>query len=184
MVLFGLALSPDDMFDAKVEKKKANCTSCHAGFNFTDEAFHNLGISWNETKKKFDDDGRVAISPIGSKNEAETGAFKTPTVRDVEKTAPYMHDGSLETLEQVVEHYNKGGTPNPYLDKDMPKLNLTDQEKKDVVAFMKALTGKDSTVALPTLPPGPDGKTVDPAPALIPPSPKLGQLDAIHGLVR
>ena len=53
-----------------------------------------------------------------------------------------MHDGSLKTLEEVVEHYNKGGNPNPALDKDMKKLNLTDQEKADVVAFMKALTGE------------------------------------------
>ena len=66
------------------------------------------------------------ISPIGAKNPAEKGAFKTPTVRDITRTAPYMHDGSQKTLEEVVEHYNKGGNPNPALDKDMKKLNLTD----------------------------------------------------------
>ena len=64
--------------------------------------------------------------PIGAKNPAELGAFKTPTVRDIARPAPYMHDGSLKTLEEVVEHYDKGGNPNPALDKDMKKLNLTD----------------------------------------------------------
>ncbi len=183
MVLFGLTLNPDDTFDPKVERKKANCTSCHAGFNFTDEQFHNLGIGWLETKRDLADLGRWAISPIGAKNEAERGAFKTPTIRDIEKTAPYMHDGSLKTLEEVVEHYNKGGTPNPYLDKDMPKLNLTDQEKTDVVAFMKALTGKDSTVKLPLLPPNPDGSTLDPAAALMPPASQSALGDS-HQVVR
>jgi cytochrome c peroxidase len=183
LVLFGLTLNPDDTFDPKVERKKANCTSCHAGFNFSDEQFHNLGIGWDETKKGLVDFGRWAIAPIGAKNEAERGAFKTPTLRDIDKTGPYMHDGSLKTLEEVVEHYNKGGTANPYLDKDMPKLNLTDQEKADVVAFMKALTGKDNTVKLPTLPPNSDGSTVDPAAALTPPSGATALGDA-HGVLR
>ncbi len=83
-----------------------------------------------------------------------------------------MHDGSLKTLEEVVEHYNKGGNANPYLDKDMKPLNLTDQEKKDLVAFMKALTGEEPKVALPTLPVGPDGKSPDPRSALKAPAPK------------
>jgi cytochrome c peroxidase len=104
------------------------------------------------------------------------GAFKTPTVRDVTRTGPYMHDGSLKTLEEVVEHYDKGGIANPALDKDMKKLNLTDQEKKDVVAFMKALTGDPTKVELPTLPAGPDGKTPDPAAALKAPGPKTAVL--------
>ena len=67
-------------------------------------------------------------------------------MRDAELTAPYMHDGSLKTLEEVVEHYDKGGTPNPSLDTDMKKLNLTTQEKADLVAFMKALTGEHKSL--------------------------------------
>ena len=152
--------------------KKADCTSCHAGFNFTDEQFHNLGVGWDDKESKFADLGRFVIAPIGAKNPADLGAFKTPTVRDVARTAPYMHDGSLKTLEEVVEHYNKGGNPNPTLDKDMKKLNLTAQEKADVVEFMKALTGEAIKVALPTLPPGPDGKSPDPRAALTPAGPK------------
>src|SRR5262249_1657519 len=136
MVLFGLALREDDEYKPNVIRKKADCTSCHVSFNFTDEAFHNIGIGWNAEKNDFADYGRFVISPIGSKNHAELGAFKTPTVRDIEKTAPYMHDGSIKTLEEVVEHYNKGGNPNPTLDRDVKKLNLTDSEKTDVVAFM------------------------------------------------
>ena len=106
---------------------------------------------------KFADLGRWAIDPIGAKTDADIGSFKTPTIREVAHTAPYMHDGSLTTLEQVVEHYDKGGTPNPSLDPDMKKLKLTAQEKADVVAFMKALSGETKKLdeLLPELPPGP-----------------------------
>ena len=173
MVLFGLRLSTDDDFKTNVVLKKADCTSCHVGFNFTDEAFHNLGIGWDVKAEKFADPGRLAIQAIGEKDPADYGAFKTPTVRDVVKTGPYMHDGSVKTLEEVVEHYNKGGHANPALDKDMKKLNLTDQEQKDVVEFMKALTGEGPKVTLPTLPAGPDGKSPNPADALAVPAPKV-----------
>ncbi len=179
MVLFGIALSGEDEFKPEVTRGKALCTSCHAGFNFTDELFHNLGIGWNESKKEFADLGRWAISPIGAKNQAELGAFKTPTVRDITRTGPYMHDGSLATLEEVVEHYDKGGTPNPSLDKDMKKLNLTATEKADLVAFMKALDGEPIKVALPTLPPGADGKSPDPREALNMPTAKAA-LNVLH----
>lgn len=176
MVLFGLTLNTDDEFQAKVVRQKAKCTLCHVGFNFTDEQFHNLGVGYDPATGKFADLGRWAIDPIGAKNDADLGAFKTPTLRDIEHTAPYMHDGSQETLEQVMDHYDKGGTPNPALDADMKKkLDLTAQEKADVIAFMKALSGQTKTLAelLPTLPTGPDGKTPDPKSALTPPSRKV-----------
>jgi cytochrome c peroxidase len=176
MVLFGLRLDRDDEFKTDVVLKKAGCTSCHIGRNFTDEQFHNLGVGWDGKSGKFADLGRWAIAPIGAKSPSEIGAFKTPTVRDATLTGPYMHDGSLKTLEEVVEHYDKGGFANPHLDKDMKKLNLTDQEKKDVVAFMKALTGQSTKVALPTLPVGPDGKTPNPSAALKAPGPKTASV--------
>jgi cytochrome c peroxidase len=181
MVLFGLTLNTDDEFKTDVVRQKAKCTLCHVGFNFTDEQFHNLGIGWNEKTGKFADLGRWAIDPIGAKCDASLGAFKTPTVRDVEHNGPYMHDGSLATLEDVVEHYDKGGTPNPALDVDMKKLNLTAQEKKDVVAFMKALSGENKKLdeLLPKLPPGPDGKSPDPRATLSPPS-KVALLTPFH----
>jgi cytochrome c peroxidase len=172
MVLFGLRLDPDDDFKTTVAPKKAECTSCHVGRNFTDEQFHNLGIGWDARESKFADLGRWAVAPIGAKNPAEIGAFKTPTVRDVTRTGPYMHDGSLKTLEEVVAHYDKGGHPNPALDKDIKKLNLTETEKSDVVAFMKALTGVPVKVSLPTLPVGPDGKVPDPRSAVMAPAPR------------
>jgi cytochrome c peroxidase len=149
------------------------------GANFTDEQFHNLGIGWNESKQDYDDVGRWGAEAIGHKSDASLGAFKTPTVRNSELTAPYMHDGSLATLEDVVEHYDKGGTPNPSLDVDMKPLKLTPQEKADLVAFMKALTGERKTTAelLPTLPPDPDGKVPDARAALSTPKRKIVKED-------
>jgi cytochrome c peroxidase len=79
------------------------------------------------------DVGRVAVSKLGG----DTGAFKTPTLREIARSAPYMHDGSLKTLEEVVEHYAKGGTANEWLDEEMFPLRLNDQEKADLVTFMK-----------------------------------------------
>jgi cytochrome c peroxidase len=77
-----------------------------------------------------------------TKRESDKGAFKTPTLREIALTAPYMHDGSLATLEDVVEFYNKGGTQNLNLDQRIKKLNLTDQDKKDLVEFLKSLSGE------------------------------------------
>jgi cytochrome c peroxidase len=175
LILFGLSLSTDDEFKTDVVRQKAKCTLCHQGFNFTDEAFHNLGIGYNSKAGeagRYADLGRWAIDPIGAKNDADIGSFKTPTVREVAHTAPYMHDGSLATLEQVMDHYDKGGTPNPSLDRDMKPLKLTAQEKADVIEFMKALSGETKKLddLLPKLAPGPDGKSPDPRAALSPPA--------------
>jgi cytochrome c peroxidase len=114
--------------------ERVGCTACHVGANFTDELYHNIGVGMEAADP---DLGRYKITG----NEKDKGAFKTPTVRNVEMTAPYMHDGSQKTLEEVVEWYNKGGHKNPWLDEKIKPLNLTDQEKADLVAFMKALTG-------------------------------------------
>lgn len=117
---------------------KAKCSQCHVGNAFTDSRFHNLGIGFDEKTGKFADEGRSKIS--GKKED--TGAFKTPGLRDVALHAPFMHDGSLPTLEAVIDHYDKGGTPNPHLDQKMLKLGLTADEKKALVKFMEALTGE------------------------------------------
>ncbi|MBI3865439.1 MAG: c-type cytochrome [Planctomycetia bacterium] len=114
---------------------KAACDSCHLGFNFTDGSYVNIGIGMDKPKP---DLGRFIVT----KREEETGAFKTPTLRDIEHTGPYMHDGSLKTLEEVVEHYDKGGIKNPHLDQRMKPLKLTKEEKADLVAFLKALSGE------------------------------------------
>jgi cytochrome c peroxidase len=112
---------------------KANCKVCHAGFNFTDESYHNLGIGMDKPKP---DLGRYGIT----KMEVEKGAFKTPTLRNVALTAPYMHDGSEATLRDVVEFYNKGGAKNEWLSEEIKALDLTEQEITALVAFMEALT--------------------------------------------
>ncbi|MGE3579529.1 MAG: cytochrome-c peroxidase [Vicinamibacterales bacterium] len=125
---------------------KAACNQCHLGNNFTDSLFHNLGVGWDAKTKAFKDEGRSAIS----KNPADTGAFKTPTLRDVTKHAPYMHDGSVATLRDVVVLYNRGGDKNPYLDPKMKPLGLTDAEIDALVAFMQALDGEGYQDTAPT----------------------------------
>jgi len=114
---------------------RVGCTACHAGANFADEQYHNLGVGM---EKEAPDVGRFDQT----KNEADRGAFKTPTLRNVTMSAPYMHDGSQKTLEEVVEWYDKGGHPNPQLSAKVKKIGLNEQERKDLVEFMKALTGE------------------------------------------
>jgi cytochrome c peroxidase len=116
-------------------RDKARCTKCHSGFNFTDEKFHNLGIGWDDNKV---DLGRYMVT----KNAEELGAFKTPTLREISRSAPYMHDGRFKTLEAVVNFYNQGGVKNPHQDPLVLPLELTDQEKQDLVAFLRTLTGE------------------------------------------
>jgi len=114
---------------------KAKCDRCHEGSNFTLNAYSNLGVG---TDKPDPDVGRFAVT----KDPRDWGVFKTPTLREIEHTAPYMHDGSLKTLEEVVNFYDKGGISNKNLDANIRKLNLSDAEKKDLVEFMKALSGE------------------------------------------
>lgn len=104
----------------------AHCSACHSGYNFTDNAFHNIGVPGKDV-------GREAIS----KALGDRGAFKTPTLREIARTAPYMHDGSLKTLEEVVAHYAKGGTPHEQLDEEIYPLKLTPEQVADLVTFMK-----------------------------------------------
>lgn len=129
------AMSESQVRGMKVFFNKAACDSCHIGFNFTDGSYENIGIGMDKPKP---DLGRFEVS----KREEDKGAFKTPTLREIEHTGPYMHDGSLKTLEEVVEHYNKGGIKNQWLDQRIKPLNLTDQDKKDLVAFLKSLSGE------------------------------------------
>jgi cytochrome c peroxidase len=113
---------------------KSNCSACHVGANFTDELYHNLGVGMDA---KEPDLGRYTQTKL----DKDRGAFKTPTLRNIELNAPYMHDGSQKTLEEVVEWYAKGGHPNPGLSDKIIKLDLSAQDKTDLVEFMKALTG-------------------------------------------
>ena len=125
--------------------ERINCAACHVGANLADEKYHNIGVGMD---KPMPDEGRMAIT----KKPEDFGAFKTPTIRNVEQSAPYMHDGSLKTLEEVVEFYNKGGIPHKNLSSKIKKLDLKDQEKKDLVEFMKACTGDMPAVETARLP--------------------------------
>jgi cytochrome c peroxidase len=131
------ALSESAQRGLKLFTGRAQCTSCHSGPNFTDNAFHNVGVSID---KETPDLGRFEISGL----EGDKGSFKTPTLREIARTAPYMHDGSQKTLEEVIEHYNKGGTPNPQLDEGIFVLNLTPEEKTDLISFLKEGLSSDS----------------------------------------
>jgi cytochrome c peroxidase len=111
---------------------RANCSSCHVGANFTDELFHNTGVGAGGR-----DAGRYAVS----RRAADYAAFKTPTLRDVAMSAPYMHDGSMATLEEVIDFYDRGGRPNAGLDREIKALRLSAGEKSDLVAFLRALSG-------------------------------------------
>jgi cytochrome c peroxidase len=129
------AMTPEQVRGMSVFFDKAKCDQCHEGSNFTLNAYSNLGVG---TDKPEPDVGRYAVT----NNPRDWGVFKTPTLREVEHTAPYMHDGSLKTLDEVVEFYNKGGIKNRNLDPNLKPLNLTDQEKTELVAFLKALSGE------------------------------------------
>jgi cytochrome c peroxidase len=129
------AMSAAQVRGMKVFFDKAQCDRCHEGSNFTLNAYANIGIG---TDKAEPDVGRYTIT----KDPRDWGVFKTPTLREIEHTAPYMHDGSLKTLEEVVEFYNKGGIPNKNLDANIKPLHLSDQQKSDLVAFLKALSGE------------------------------------------
>jgi len=121
------ALSDLEKMGLAVFRGKARCSTCHAGPNFSDENFHNTGIAWREGKLV--DDG------------AGAGKFKVPTLREVARTAPYMHDGSLKTLEDVVDYYDGGGNANPNLDEDLRPLHLTGEEKSALMKFLRSLSG-------------------------------------------
>lgn len=144
-------IAPEVKLGAELFHGKAQCNQCHLGFNFTDSQFHNLGVGWDPAKQAYKDEGRKKVT---GKPE-DLAAFKTPTLRDVTRHAPYMHDGSIATLLEVVELYDRGGEPGaPNLSKKVTKLGLTEDEKKAIVAFLEALTGDSDNkgVVPPSLP--------------------------------
>ena len=128
------ALRDDQVRGLTVFLGRGRCVTCHVGFNFSDENYRNIGVGMDAPAP---DLGRYAVT----RRDEDRGAFKTPTLRNVALTAPYMHDGSEPTLETVVELYDRGGVRNAWLSKDVQPLGLSPQEKRDLVAFMQALTG-------------------------------------------
>ena len=129
------ALTTEQQAGLQIFRGKANCTACHVGPTFSDERFHNTGVAWRDGRML--DDGRFEVTRLA----ADRGAFKTPTLREIARTAPYMHDGTLVTLADVVDFYDRGGNPNPRLDPEVRPLRLTDTEKQELTAFLAALNG-------------------------------------------
>lgn len=115
---------------------KAGCSGCHAGPNFSDEQFHNTGVAWRTGAPA--DEGRAAVTH----SPEDRGAFKTPTLREISRTAPYMHDGSLATLDKVIDYYDGGGQRNPGLDPMLHPLHLSPAEKADLLGFLASLAGR------------------------------------------
>lgn len=128
-------------FQVFVNPAKGNCLACHSiqqdSALFTDGKFHNIGVGVDD-EGQLKDVGRYEVT----KRDADRGAFKTPTLRNVAITAPYMHDGSLKTLKAVVDFYAGQGNSNPHLDPEMKKIKLTGQDRADLVAFLESLTGE------------------------------------------
>jgi cytochrome c peroxidase len=129
------ALSAEARHGRRLFVGRGNCATCHVGPNFTDERFHNTGVAWRSGALA--DSGRYLVT----REPRDVGAFKTPTLREVERTAPYMHDGSLATLEAVIDFYDRGGHPNPHLDREIRPLRLTEPEKQALAAFLHAISG-------------------------------------------
>jgi cytochrome c peroxidase len=122
---------------------KAHCTSCHSGWEFTDSSFHDIGTAING------DIGRGNLFPTSVKLRY---AFKTPTLRDVTRRAPYMHDGSVKTLEAVIDLYDRGGIERPSRSELITPLGLSNGEKADLIAFLHTLNGAPDQAPVPTLP--------------------------------
>lgn len=148
------AMSPSAVRGLKMfmDANKGNCAACHTVDKkyalFSDGKFHNVGVGV-DLNGNFADTGRFAVS----KNVTDTGAFRTPTLRNIAQTAPYMHDGSLKTLKDVIDHYIGGGNSNPHLDRQIKVLDfLSGQERADLEAFLNSLTGELPASVAPPLP--------------------------------
>jgi cytochrome c peroxidase len=136
------AISPEAVRGFVLFNGKANCALCHSSWRMTDDGFHDIGL--HDT-----DRGRAAIAPGIVQLEQ---AFKTPTLRNINQRAPYMHDGSMRTLAAVIDHYNSGFETRPSLDPNIHPLGLTKQDKEDLLAFLDTLTSADEPVAIAALP--------------------------------
>lgn len=124
---------------------RTRCQFCHQGPDLSNRTYVNIGIGMDKPQP---DLGRYKVTGM----EWDKGSFKVPTLRNIALTAPYMHDGSLPTLLAVIEHYDRGGIPNPQLDPRIGPLHLSAQEKADLVAFLRALSAPDNLRALGQLP--------------------------------
>lgn len=130
------ALTPIERRGLDLFQGRARCDRCHTGPLLSDEAFHNTGVAYRSGSPS--DSGRGAVT----RHAADVGAFRTPSLREVARTPPYMHNGSLATLEDVVDFYDRGGHPNRGLDPLLRPLGLEAMEKTALVAYLRALSGR------------------------------------------
>jgi cytochrome c peroxidase len=136
------AISADAAMGFSLFQNKAACTTCHDGFNFTDGSFHNIGLG----------DGDIGRQALKMSRKAWKGAMKTPTLRDIEKSAPYFHDGSVKTLQEAVAICGNGGRyPDDALSADIKNRNLNTKEIDQITEFLKSLTGPDLPIVAPTV---------------------------------
>jgi cytochrome c peroxidase len=136
------AISSEAKMGFELFTGKAQCAECHAGWNFTDLEFHDIGLPGT-------DPGRLAID---ASNPMNGQAFKTPGLRNIALRAPYMHDGTLRDLTAVLRHYMKGIIKRPTLSKDVKEISLTEEDTKHIIAFLETLTEESSDVSAPVLP--------------------------------
>ncbi len=140
------AITPAAARGFKLFRGKGACVKCHLVDEFsaplTDQKFHNVGVGTDKTPFH---SGREKVT----KKTGDRGKFKTPTLRDISRTAPYMHDGSFNTLEEIIDYYDRGGLANPNLDPDMKRLNLTQRDRADLVAFLRSLDSELPEIKAP-----------------------------------
>lgn len=137
------AISPAAQRGFVLYNTKARCGICHSSWRFTDDGFHDIGVGAA-------DRGRAAVTSVGIVQLEN--AFKTPTLRNIDQRAPYMHDGSAATLEDVVDFYDKGEHHRDSIAPEIEPLNLTAAEKSDLIAFLHTLTSEDPAQSIPLLP--------------------------------
>lgn len=136
------ALKQDALRGLALFNGKAGCVSCHSGPDFSDGRFHNVGAGM---QRRVQDLGRYDVT----KRDEDRGSFRTPILRNPSDTFPYMHDGSLATLEEVIDFFDRGGQANPWLSPGLKPLGLSSQEKKELLAFLVALNGDKALVEEP-----------------------------------
>jgi len=122
---------------------KAQCAACHKSWRFTDDSFHDIGLDSTDV-------GRGKVIPV--EVTIMQHAFKTPTLRDLPENGPFMHDGSMSDLEKVIKHYEDGGIQRSSLSKEMKPFELSDQQRTDLIAFLKTLDGGPLAIDQPELP--------------------------------
>ena len=135
------AISEDAKIGFRLFNSKARCSACHGGWNFSDDDFHDIGLVT-------EDIGREKVTG----QNKDRHRFKTPGLRSIAQRAPYMHNGSIRTLDEVIDHYMGGGMPRETRSEKMQPVPLNMQERKQLIAFLNSLTGEDKPVSLPILP--------------------------------